>query len=275
MARGRGVSLAPLLCQAGGVGRPRRDDSESGATLSDKSASPRRQRMKDLPEEVRPRERLLGCGAAALSAVELVAVLLRTGSRAHSALDVATDLLGRHGSLDRLAGASPAELCRTPGVGEVKALHLVAAFELGRRLRALPPRRRPAVHHPADAAAFVMDDLRFRETEHFWLLLLNTRHEVLERIELTHGGLASSPVHPREVFKAAVREGAAALILVHNHPSGDPTPSRADLAMTARLCRAARVIGIPILDHLIVGDGRYASLREQGVVFDVSPGPDS
>ncbi len=100
------------------------------------------------------------------------------------------------------------------------------------------------------------------------MLLLNTRHEVLDRIELTHGGLQSSPVHPREVFRAAVRAGAAALILVHNHPSGDPAPSRADLAMTSRLCRAARVMGIPILDHLIVGDGRYVSLRERGVAFD-------
>jgi len=225
--------------------------------------------MKDLPEEIRPRERLLRQGPAALSSAELLAVLLRTGARARSALDVATDLLGRRGSLDRLAGATPAELQETLGVGEVKALHLLAAFELGRRLRDLPPRSRPAIHRPGDAAALVMDELRFRDTEHFWVLLLNTRHEVLDRIELTHGGLASSPVHPREVFKAAVRASAAAVILVHNHPSGDPAPSRADLAMTARLCRAARVMGIPILDHLIVGDGRYVSLRERGVAFDV------
>jgi DNA repair protein RadC len=224
--------------------------------------------MKDLPEEIRPRERLLRQGAAALSTAELLAVLLRTGSRARTALEVATDLLARHGSLDRLAGATPGELRQTSGVGEVKALHLLAAFELGRRLASLPPRQRPAVHRPGDAAALVMGDLRFCETEHFWVLLLNTRHEVLDRIELTHGGLQSSPVHPREVFRAAVRAGAAALILVHNHPSGDPAPSRADLAMTSRLCRAARVMGIPILDHLIVGDGRYVSLRERGVAFD-------
>ncbi len=228
--------------------------------------------MKDLPAEVRPRERLLRCGSGALSSVELVAVLLGTGSRTRTALDVATDLLGRYGSLDRLAGASPAELRRTAGVGEVKALHLLAAFELGRRLRALPPRVRPAIREPADAAALVMDDLRFSETERFVVLLLNTRHEVLGRAELAHGGLASSPVHPREVFKAAVRESAAAIILVHNHPSGDPTPSRADLAMTARLCRAGGMMGIPVLDHLIVGEGRYVSLRERGVAFEpVSP----
>ncbi len=260
MTRHSSVNLAPSLYMGISAFPP-----QAGAPRREPAGRPR---MKDLPEEIRPRERLLSQGAAALSSVELLAVLLRTGSRARSALDVATDLLGRHGSLDRLAGASPAELRRTPGVGEVKALHLLAAFELGRRLQALPPRSRPAIHRPADAASLVMDDLRFRETEHFWVLLLNTRHEVLDRIELTHGGLASSPVHPREVFKAAVRTSAAAVILVHNHPSGDPTPSRADLAMTARLCRAARVMGIPILDHLIVGDSRYVSLRERGVAFD-------
>jgi len=188
--------------------------------------------MKDLPPEIRPRERLLRQGAPALSSAELLAVLLRTGDRARTALEVATVLLGNHKTLDRLAAATPSELCATPGVGPVKALHLVAAFELGRRLRDLPPRSRPAVRRPADAAALVVDELRFCETERFWVLLLNTRHEVLDRIELTRGGLASSPVHPREVFRAAVRGGAAAVILVHNHPSGDPTPSRADVALT-------------------------------------------
>jgi DNA repair protein RadC len=243
-----------------------------GAILTHSPFPPRRQRMQDLPEEARPRERLLRAGAAALSSAELLALLLRTGSRSRNALDVAADLLGRHGSLDRLAGASPYELRQTSGVGEVKAVHLLAAFELGRRLQALPPRHRPAIHRPQDAAALVMDALRFCDTEHFWVLLLNTRHEVLARAELAHGGLASSPVHPREVFKAAVREGAAAVILVHNHPSGDPTPSHADRAMTARLCRAGKIMGIPILDHLIIGDGRYVSLRERGVPFDsVSP----
>jgi len=224
--------------------------------------------MRDLPAELRPRERLLRHGAPALSSAELLAVLLRTGSRARSALDVATDLLGRHGSLARLSAAGHRELRQVPGVGEVKALHLLAAFELGRRLQALPPRSRPVIARPADAARLVMDRLRFCETERFLALLLNTRHEVIEMAEITQGGLASSPVHPREIFKAAVREGAAAVTLVHNHPSGDPTPSRADLAVTARLCRAAGIIGIPVLDHLIVGDGRYVSLRERGAVAD-------
>lgn len=232
------------------------------------TASVHSARIKDLPPELRPRERLLARGPAALSLAELLAVLLRTGSRVRSALEVATDLLVRHGSLERLAGATPAELRQTSGVGEVKALDLLAAFELGRRLGALPPRLRPAIRTPADAARLVMNDLRFMETEHFVVLLLTVKHEVLDRVEISLGGVASSPVHPREVFKPAVKQGAAGVILVHNHPSGDPTPSQADVAMTTRLSRAGRIMGIPIIDHIVIGDGRYVSLRERGVRFD-------
>ena len=234
-----------------------------------------RRRIKDLPDELRPRERLLRHGPDALSTAELVAVLLRTGSPTRSALDVASDLIGRHGGLARLAAAGVRELCGVDGIGEVKALNLLAAFELGRRLGALPARRRALIAGPADAARVLMDRLRFAEAERFVVLLLNTRHEVLDAVEVTRGGLASSPVHPREVFKPAVREGAAAVILVHNHPSGDPTPSRADLAITARLCRAAAVMGVPVLDHIIIGDGRWVSLRERRVAFEGPPSADA
>jgi DNA repair protein RadC len=206
---------------------------------------------------------LLAHGPEALSTAELVAVLLGTGTAGRSAIDVAADLIGRHGGLARLSTAGMHELSGQRGVGRVKALQLMAAFELGRRLTALPGRRRTAVAGPADAARAVMDRLRFAEVERFLVLLLNTRHEILDTVEVTRGGLASSPVHPREIFKIAVREGAAAVILVHNHPSGDPAPSRADLAITARVCRAAAVMGIPVLDHVIIGDGRWVSLRER------------
>lgn len=236
--------------------------------FSKAARSPGSPRMKDLPIDLRPRERLLAQGTGALSTAELLAVLLGTGSFGRSALEVAMELLCRHGTLDRLAGASPAELCRTLGVGQVKALHLLAAFELGRRLGSLPPQVRPTIRTPADAVRLAMPELRFRETEQFWVLLLNTKNEVLERVEVSAGGLSSSPVHPREVFKAAVKRGAAAVILIHNHPSGDPTPSRADVAMTARLGRAGRVMGIPIIDHVVIGDGRYVSLRARGVIAE-------
>ncbi|HLW59714.1 MAG TPA: DNA repair protein RadC [bacterium] len=226
--------------------------------------------MKDLPVELRPRERLLTDGSAALSSAELIAVLLRTGSSGRSALDVATELLCRYETLDRLASATPGELCTTPGVGPVKALHLLAAFEVGRRLGNLPPHVRQAIRTAADVAQLVMPALRFQETERFWVLLLNTKNEVLGRAEVSAGGLASTPVDPREVFKAAVKRGAAGLVLIHNHPSGDPTPSRADVALTARLRRAGRLMGIPIIDHLVIGDGRYVSLRERGM-FEEEP----
>jgi len=268
---GRDAELAPSLFHRADSGAATERRAVCDLRLSGAALSERPRRIADLPQEIRPRERLLRHGAAALSSAELLAILLRTGFRDHGALEVATSLLGNHGTLDRLAAATPSELRRTTGIGEVKALHLLAAFELGRRLRALPPRTRPVVRRPADAATLVLDELRFCDTERCWVLLLNTRHEVLDRTELTRGGLASSPVHPRELFRAAVRGGAAAVILVHNHPSGDPTPSRADLALTARLCRAGRLMGIPVLDHLIIGDGRYVSLREHGGPFDPVP----
>src|SRR5437588_47225 len=147
---------------------------------------PRSHRMKDLPAELRPRERLLSEVRAGLSIGELVAVLLRTGSRRRSALEVATELLCRHGSLERLAAASPAELCRTPGMGQVKALNLLAAIELGRRLRVLPPTVRPTIRAPAEVAALTMGDLRFQGIDHFWVLLFNPTTEVLARTE--HAG---------------------------------------------------------------------------------------
>jgi DNA repair protein RadC len=214
---------------------------------------------------------MLTDGPGALSTAELLALLIRTGSPTRSALEVATELLCVHGTMERLARATPRELCRTSGVGEVKALHLLAAFELAKRLGAQPARSRPLVRAPADAAALLMPHLRFQETEQFWALLLNIKNEVLDRIEISKGGLASSPVHPREVFKAAVRLGAAGVILVHNHPSGDPTPSGADLAITGRLSQAGAVMGIPIIDHLIIGDGSFVSLRERGVRFGAAP----
>jgi DNA repair protein RadC len=248
----RGAGPAPFLYG-------RRAAGEAGLP----TPVPLRRRIKDLPDELRPRERLLRHGPDALSTAELVAVLLRTGSRYRSALEVAEDLIGRQGGLPRLAASGVRELCGVDGVGPVKALNLLAAFELGRRLGTLPARRRPVVAGPGDAARLVMDRLRFAEAERFLVLLLNTRHEVFAVLEVTRGGLASSPVHPREVFKPAVREGAAAVILVHNHPSGDPAPSRADMAMTVRLCRAAALVGIPVLDHIVIGDGRWISLRER------------
>jgi DNA repair protein RadC len=217
--------------------------------------------IKDLPPELRPRERLLAQGAGSLSTAELLALILATGTRRATAVDVGTQLLVRFGSAAGLARASLPELADVPGVGAGKAVRVLASLELGRRvLEPAPPRR--VVRCAADAAA-VCAPMRTLDREHFRAILLNTRHEVLDIVDVSVGGLASAPVHPREVFKEAIRRSAAAVIVVHNHPSGHPEPSRDDLLITEQLRAAGRLIGIELLDHVIVGERGYASLREQ------------
>ena len=222
--------------------------------------------IKLLPPEDRPRERLLRSGAAGLSSPELLAVVLRTGTPASSAADVASHLLAAFGSLEALSLASPEELVRQAGIGPAKAGALLAAFELGRRVQTPSAARRPVVRTPGDVAALLAPDMRRLDREHFRAVLLNTRHEVLDVTSVAVGGLDSAPIHPREVFKDAIRRSAAAVILVHNHPSGTPEPSADDLRITARLQEAGRVVGIEVLDHIIIGDGRFVSLRERGAL---------
>lgn len=201
-----------------------------------------------------------------MSSAELLAVLLRTGTRQDSAGDLAARLLAGFGSLEALSRARPDELARLAGIGPAKACAVVAAFELGRRVHAAPPAQRPAIRTPADVAALVAAQMRFLDREHFRAVLLNTRHEVVGIATVAVGGLDSAPIHPREVFKDAIRRSAAAIILVHNHPSGTPDPSADDLRITARLQAAGRVVGIEVLDHIIIGDGRFVSLRERGAL---------
>ncbi|MDQ7819407.1 MAG: DNA repair protein RadC [Armatimonadota bacterium] len=221
--------------------------------------------IKDLPAELRPRERLRASGAAALSTAELLAVVIGTGVRGHTALDVGTALLRRFGSAAALGRASAAELARVPGVGEHQAARVLAALELGRRLVEPPPLRR-AIRCAADAAALCAS-MRLLDREHFRAILLNTRHEVLDVVDVSVGGLQSAPVHPREVFKEAIRRSAAAVIVVHNHPSGHPEPSRDDVLITEQLRAAGRLVGIEVLDHIIVGERDYCSLRERQLGF--------
>lgn len=224
--------------------------------------------VKLLPPEDRPRERLLRIGATGLSSVDLLTVLLRTGTRASSAAEVAGGLLVSYGSLQALSQAGPDELLRQCGIGPAKAGAVLAAFELGRRAHAALPARRPLVRAPGDVAAMLAPEMRHLDREHFRAVLLNTRHEVLDVTSVAVGGLDSAPIHPREVFKEAIRRSAAAVILVHNHPSGTPEPSGDDLRITARLHEAGRVVGIEVLDHIIIGDGRFVSLRDRGALAD-------
>lgn len=229
--------------------------------------------LRSLPDWERPRERLARLGPAALSDAELLAILLRTGdgSAGASALDLAHRLLAeaarRAGDARRalryLATASLDELAQLKGIGPAKAAQVKAGVELGRRVARDEAWERPLLRSPADVARFFLAELRDLEQEQFHALLLDTRGGFIAAELISVGDLSGSPAHPREVFKAAVRKNAHALILVHNHPSGDPTPSPLDVAVTRRLVEAGRLLGIEVLDHLVIGDNSYVSLRQQ------------
>ena len=224
-------------------------------------------RIKEWPGPERPRERLQIAGPAALSLRELLGILIGSGTEGRSAVDVAGDLLkGADGSLRRLASAPPVELQRVRGVGPAVAARLAAALELGRRLAREGPTDRTRIRGPADVYERCAPSMRDLLQEEFRVLLLNTQHAVTREVVVTQGILDASVVHPREVFKAAIVESAAAVILVHNHPSGDPTPSPEDREVTRQLVAAGRILGIPVLDHVIIGDARYVSLVEAGVM---------
>lgn len=212
----------------------------------------------------RPRERLRTSGIEALSAAELIALLLRTGARGTDAVAVARALLARCGGLDRLESAPACELAAVPGVGAAKAATLLAAFELGRRCACSHLPEGAALRSPQDVFHHFAARLRRLSQERFLVVLLDGRHRVIGEELVSQGTLTASLVHPREVFRPALRASAAALILVHNHPSGDPTPSAEDRAVTSRLARAGEILGIRVLDHVIVAERGYVSLCEEG-----------
>ncbi|MHB1421230.1 MAG: RadC family protein [Bacillota bacterium] len=224
--------------------------------------------IKDLPAELRPRERMLSAGAEALSNAELLAIILRTGSPVATALDLARDILSKPEGMRFLIEATVQELNNIKGIGLAKAAQLKAAVELGKRITVIDKEEKPAIRSPLDAANLVMEEMRFLDREHFRCILLNTKNRVIRVETVSVGSLNSSIVHPREVFKSPVRHSAAAIILVHNHPSGDPTPSREDLEVTRRLVEAGKILGIDVLDHIIIGNRGYQSafqsLKEQG-----------
>ena len=223
--------------------------------------------VREMAEDDRPRERLEQRGPEALKDAELMAVLFRTGTRELNALALAEKLLDHFDhSLRRISQASLEELRQVKGIGRVKAIEIKAALELGKRLEA---HKRPAVdkiHSAEDVSRLLMHKFKEYETEHFKTLLLNTKNEVLKVHEVSKGGIDGTDAHPRDVLRQAVREGAAAIIVTHNHPSGDPEPSRADIALTKRLSEAAQIVGVSLLDHVIFGDGRHVSLKERGLM---------
>jgi DNA repair protein RadC len=228
---------------------------------------PRRERERSAPTtQERPRERLDALGPEALSDAELVALLLRTGASGRGALALAAELLVHHGGLHGLARCGGAGASPLRGVGPAKRATLRAAFELGRRLAADRLRPGDSIRGPADVHRHLHPRLRHACQEQFLVILLDGRHRVLRCEVVSQGTLTASLVHPREVFRPALREAAAALILVHNHPSGDPGPSREDREVTTRLARAGEILGVRVLDHVIVAERGYCSLREQGLL---------
>ncbi|HEY0811366.1 MAG TPA: DNA repair protein RadC [Longimicrobiales bacterium] len=219
------------------------------------------------PLTERPRERLNSAGASALSTRELLAILIGSGTESRSAVDVAGDLLQfSNGSLRQLATTSAAEMQRLPGIGPAVTARLIAALELGRRMARESALERPRIRGPRDVYELCAPAMLDAKQEEFRVLLLNTQHAVVREVVVTRGTLDASVVHPREVFRAAIVESAAAVVLVHNHPSGDPAPSREDREVTEQLAAAGQLIGISVLDHVVIGDGRYVSFVEAGLL---------
>lgn len=230
-------------------------------------------RLKDQPVSERPRERLIEYGPGALSPAELVAILVRTGLRGTNALEIGKQLIQKFGSLSGMARASVDDLCHVRGIGRDKAVTLVAAFTLAIKMAEDLIRESPVLDNPEAIAQLLRESNRVKGVETFQLLMLNTRRRLIRVEQISQGTLDTILVHPREVFKSAIAARAAAIVLVHNHPSGDPTPSEADIKVTRDLIRAGQLLKIDVLDHVVLGhatEGRpkdYASLRELGYFY--------
>ncbi|MCJ7701109.1 MAG: DNA repair protein RadC [Anaerolineales bacterium] len=224
-------------------------------------------RITDLAVSERPRERLAQLGPQALSNAELIAILLRVGAAGENAVQVGQRLLQTFDGITGLHRASFDEVCAQHGIGPAKAAQIKAAIELGRRLTLETPDERPAINSPADAAALVHYEMMALEQEELRVMLLDTRNRVMSIVSVYRGSLNSSQVRVGELFKSAVRRNVAALIVIHNHPSGDPTPSPDDIALTRAVVEAGRLLDIEVLDHLVIGRGRWVSLKERKLGF--------
>ena len=230
-------------------------------------------RIKDMAAKDRPRERLAAEGAEVLADAELVAILLRTGMKGYSAIHIAQQLLAKFSSLEKLAGASLDELRQVKGVGRDKAIALKSAFTLAQRMARELQHEAPVLDTPERIADLLREENRLYEVEHFQAVLLNTRRKLIRVEQISQGTLDTILVHPREVFKVAIAANASAIVLVHNHPSGDPTPSEADIKVTRDLIRAGQLLKIEVLDHVIIGKRTeqrpkdFVSLRELGYFY--------
>lgn len=224
--------------------------------------------IKDLPSTERPREKLLTLGAKSLSNTELLAILLHSGTKKKSVIEVAQELLTKYKLEDfvSMVNNSPQELSAIKGLGPAKIATLLASIELGLRLAEQPTSEKISIKKPQDVANFVMPRLRYEKKEHFSLLLLDTKNHIIAFSDISIGSLNASIVHPREVFRCAINYCSSAIILVHNHPSGDPTPSIEDINITKKLINGGKILDIEILDHIIIGDNKFTSLKQQGMI---------
>lgn len=220
--------------------------------------------IRDVHSADRPRERLINQGATSLSNQELIAIMLRTGTRQESVLHLANRVLHHFEQIQQMKDASIEELTSINGIGQAKAVQLLAAVELGRRLSSKQTDAKYTIRSPKDAASYLMADMTSLKQEHFVVLFLNIKNQVLHRQTIFVGSLNASIVHPREIFREAVRRSAASIVCAHNHPSGNTAPSPEDIAVTKRLMEAGSIVGIELLDHLIIGDHQFISLNEKG-----------
>ena len=220
--------------------------------------------IKDVPKEDRPRERLLKLGANHLSNQELLAILLGSGTKEESVMALSHRVLMHFEGLKLLNDATIEELTAIKGIGSAKGVLVLSAMELGRRMHQYKSEERYVIRSPEDGADYIMEEMRSLNQEHFVVLFLNTKNQIIHRQTIFIGSLNASIVHPREVYREAVKRSAASIIVAHNHPSGDPSPSQEDIHVTRRLVESGKMIGIEVLDHLIIGDRKFVSLKEKG-----------
>lgn len=223
-------------------------------------------KIMDLPESERPQERLIRYGAEVLSNSELIAVILRTGTKKQNVINLSSFLLKERGGLNGLINSTYEELKEIDGIGIVKAAEIMALAEISKRFRSFKSGEDYRISSPKDAADYVMDEMKYLQKEHLRVIMLNTKNMVICSKDVSMGSLNSSIVHPREIYTEAIKRCSASIIICHNHPSGDPTPSLEDINITKRLAECGKIIGIELIDHIVIGDGTYISLKEKGVL---------
>mgnify|MGYP001608236749 CR=1 FL=1 len=225
-----------------------------------------REAIKDWPEDERPRERLVKYGAESLSDAQLLAIILRTGNKTKSAVDLARTLIGKFEDFRSMDSLSVSELCKENGIGTAKAAQIKAAFEIGKRMLSGGSGLKKGFTCSEDVVNYYIPLMKNLKKEIFKTVLLDSKNKIIRDVTISEGSLTASIVHPREVFNPAIKNSAAAVILVHNHPSGDPSPSREDVEITQRLVKSSEIVGIKVLDHIIIGDGRHFSFLDKKMI---------